>query len=396
MGSLRIGPLAKKLIAKTLEKNRLTYGPYTIQLENDFAKIHGRKYGLFTVSGTAALQVALHALKNIHGWKDGDEVIVPSITFVATSNIVLQNSLKPIFVDVDPETYNIDPAKIEAKITPRTRCIIPVHLFGLPAKMDVIEAIAKKHHLKVIVDSCETQLISYKGKSIGMWGDIVCFSTYAAHLLVTGVGGFAVTENPRYATKMRSLMNHGRDAIYYNIDQDDHLTTKKSVFSMANRRFSFIDIGYSYRLTELEAAIGIEGLRALPRTVSRRQKNAAYLSKNLAQFSKYLQLPIIPKGYEHAFMMFPIVIKKNSTFTRDQLITFLESQGVETRYMMPLLNQPAYIKLFGNLEKKYPVAEHINHNGFYIGCHQFLEKHDLEYLVQSFEKFFKNKKIICR
>src|ERR1700761_1204816 len=113
VGSLKIGPLAKKLINKTLDKNRLTYGDYTVQFENDFARVHGVKYGIFTVSGTSALQLALHALKAIHGWKDGDEVIVPSVTFIATSNIVLQNNMKLVFVDIDPKTYNIDPKKIE-------------------------------------------------------------------------------------------------------------------------------------------------------------------------------------------------------------------------------------------------------------------------------------------
>lgn len=388
LGEFRSGKLSKALINKTLTQNRLTYGDLTIAFENKFAKFHGRRYGLFTVSGTSALQIALHALKSIHKWKDGDEVMVPAITFIATSNVVLLNNLKPIFVDVDPETYNIDVSEVEKKMTRRTRAIIPVHMFGQSARMDEIMKIAKKHNLKVIEDSCETMLVKYKNRPAGAWGDIACYSTYAAHLLITGVGGLALTDNPHYATKMRSLMNHGRDTIYYNIDHDDKLTTKRAPFRMIDRRFSFIDIGYSYRLTELEAAIGLEGLAMLKDNIARRQKNAKYLLQHLARFKKDLQLPAIEKGAQHAFMMFAIAIREESKIKRKDLITFLELHGIETRYMMPLLNQPIYKKLFGNIERHYPIARWINSNGFYIGCHQFLTKRELRYIVQVFEKFF--------
>jgi dTDP-4-amino-4,6-dideoxygalactose transaminase len=391
VGTIKVGNLAKRLITKTLNKNRLTYGPLTIQFENEFAKAHKRKYGLFTVSGTAALQVALHAMKSLHKWSDGDEVIVPAMTFVATANVVLQNNLRPIFVDVDEKTYNIDDVKIEKKITRRTRAIIPVHLFGQAARMDRIIRIAKKHNLKVLADSCETQLVEYKGKSVGQWGDIVCFSTYTAHLLVTGVGGLALTDNPKYATKMRSLMNHGRDTIYYNIDQDDDISSKKSLFTLADRRFSFIDIGYSYRLTELEAALGIEGVRDLPRAILKRQENAAFLTKKLRRFRQWLQLPIIDENAEHAFMMYPIVVKRNAPFSRDELVTHLEWNGIETRYMMPLLNQPIYKELFGNIERRYPVARWINKCGFYIGCHQFLSRKELSHITNVFNAFFEER-----
>ncbi|HVM77093.1 MAG TPA: DegT/DnrJ/EryC1/StrS aminotransferase family protein [Candidatus Paceibacterota bacterium] len=391
VGSLTIGPLAKKLINQTLDKNRLSYGDLTMEFENKFAQLHGARFGIFTVSGTSALQVALNAMKNIHGWKDGDEVLVPAITFIATSNIVISNNLKPVFVDIDPRTYNIDPSKIEAKITKRTRAIIPVHLFGQPAEMDTIMAIARKRKLKVIADSCETMDAHYKGKPLGAWGDIVCFSTYVAHILITGVGGLMITNDPRYATAMRSLMNHGRDTIYYNIDQDDKLGSKKALFTMVNRRFSFIDVGYSYRLTELEAALGLEGLQKMKATVRGRKKNAAYLTKALSSFANDLQLPFTPKGSDNVYFCLPIVIRKNSKIKREDLVTFLEERGIETRYMMPLLSQPVYRKLFPGLEKKYPVAQWIEKNGFYIGCHQDLSMKELRYVASAFEEFFNKK-----
>ncbi len=387
VGETTIGPIAKRLIVKTLTKNRLSYGELTIKLEKEFARIHGAKYGIFTVSGTSALQVALHAMKSVHRWKDGDEIIVPAVTFVATSNIVLANNLKPVFVDVDPNSYNMDPGKIEEKITRKTRAIIPVHLFGQPAAMDKISKIAKEYGLKILVDSCETMFVKYRGRPLASWGDIVCFSTYVAHLMATGVGGIMLTQSEEYATKMRSLMNHGRDTIYYNIDDDDKVKGEKAIFKMADRRFSFIDIGYSYRLTEMEAALGIEGLKELPGNVKSRQKNAEYLLRNLSSLGKYFKLPYRRAVTEHAYMMFPIVIEKGSGISRQEIITYLESNGIETRYMMPLLNQPIYRKLFPNLEQKYPVAKWINENGFYIGCHQYLSKKDLDYVIKKFKDF---------
>ena len=167
VGGLKIGPREKKYLNQVIRSSRLSYGPFSRRFEDAFARVHDCRFAFFCNSGTSALHIALAALKEEHGWADGDEVIVPAVTFVATANIVLHNRMTPVFVDVDRATYNIDPALIEAKITPRTRAIIPVHLMGLPADMDPILAIAKKHNLKVIEDSCETVFARYKGKKVG-------------------------------------------------------------------------------------------------------------------------------------------------------------------------------------------------------------------------------------
>ncbi|MDA2922366.1 DegT/DnrJ/EryC1/StrS family aminotransferase [Patescibacteria group bacterium AH-259-L07] len=389
LGTLNIGPYAKKLILQTLNENRLSHGPLSARFENKFAKLHNRKFAIFTVSGTAALRMSLHALKRIYQWRDGEEVLVPAITFIATSNIVLQNNLRPIFVDVLPDTYNIDPKKIEEKITRKTRAIIPVHLYGLPADMEPIMAIAKKHKLKVIEDSCEAMLAKYRGRMVGSMGDLGCFSTYVAHIITTGVGGIVTTNNPEYAVRVKSLMNHGRDSIYLTIDDDNNLSRKsdKEIFKTVDRRFSFIDIGYSCRLTEMEAALGLEQLKYIKTNIRKRQKNAAYLAEGLKQFSYLIQLPIIPRDRDHVFLAFPIVMK-DKLLERSKLLTHLEKHGIETRYMMPLLNQPIYKEIFGNLEPRYPVARYINKAGFYIACHHNLTKDDLDYILAIFEQAF--------
>lgn len=391
MGTINVGPYAKKLIQKTLDDNRLSYGKLSAKFENKFAKLHNIKFAVYTASGTCALQMALHALKKIHGWRDGDEIIVPAITFVATSNIVLQNNLKPVFVDVLPDTYNIDSSKIEEKITKRTKAIIPVHMYGLPADMDEIKNISQKHKLKIIEDSCEAVMAKYKNHFVGSMGDMGCFSTYVVHVITTGVGGIVTTNNPEYAVKVKSLMNHGRDSIYLTIDDDDNLTKKtdKEIFRMIDRRFSFVDVGYSYRLTEMEAALGLEQLKNIDRIIKNRQSNANYLIKGLGDLSDFLQLPTIPKDREHVFLGFPMVIK-NPKISREKLILFLEKNGIETRYMMPLLNQPVYKKIFGrDIESYYPVARHINNYGFYIGCFPELKKEDLDYVIYIIRKAIK-------
>lgn len=387
VGGTFISPLAKKYVNKALDSNRLSYGPFTKEFENQFAKLHDRKYALFCNSGTSALQVGLHALKEKYGWRDGDEVLVPAITFIASSNVVLQNNLKPVFVDVEPIYYEIDPEKIEEKITKKTKAIMPVHLFGQPCDMDPIMKIARRHNLKVIEDSCETMFVKYKGKPTGSWGDVACFSTYVAHLIVTGVGGLALTNDDELAVLIKSLYNHGRDSIYISIDDDDN-KNKQQLFKIVEKRFSFVHVGYSYRGTEMEGALGLAMLKTKDRMLRRRQQNALQLTKGLKKHEQYIQLPTVRKETEHAFMMYPIVVKKDAPFTREDLIFYLEENGIETRNLMPLLSQPIYKKLFGNIESKYPVATWIDRNGFYVGCHQELQKEDINYVTATFDRFF--------
>ncbi|HLC48507.1 MAG TPA: DegT/DnrJ/EryC1/StrS aminotransferase family protein [Candidatus Norongarragalinales archaeon] len=386
VGSADISENALKYITDVLRTGRLSYGPYLKRFEREFAKLHGCEFGLTASSGTDALRTAIAALKEIHGWADGDEIIVPAITFIATSNVVLQNNLKPVFVDVDPLTYNIDPKKIEERITQRTRAIIPVHLFGLPCDMDPIMDLARKHDLRVVEDSCETMFVKYKGKSVGAFGDYSCFSTYVAHLLVTGVGGVILCNDRDLAITARSLLNHGRDSIYFSMDDDDNLD-RKSLSTVMERRFSFVRMGYSSRLTELEGALGLSQLETKDAMLGKRKSNGEYLISHLSKYSDRIQLPTIPPDRGHAFMLFPIVVK-DEKIHRNELTLFLEERGIETRFLMPLLNQPVYIKLFGNLEDGYPVAKWINKNGFYLGCHQHLGEKELDFIVASFDEFF--------
>ena len=379
-------PLMFRLVTEALANGRLSYGPMHREFEARFAKMHGKAHGIFTASGTCALQLALQSLKEIRGWGDGDEVIVPAVTFPATVNVVIHCGLKPVFADVCRDTYNIDPAQIEARVTDRTRCIIPVHLLGLPADMDAIMAIADRHNLDVIEDSCEAVMVGKNINQDGEWrvgqrGVISCFSTYVAHHLVTGVGGFALTSDAEIATKIRSLMNHGRDPIYLSID-DATGSDIGELKEIVERRFRFVSIGHSFRCTELEAALGLAQIDGLGDVVRKRIRNAATLKDKLAKHGRPalgsgfcgMEYQHVPDATVHSYLFFGFTVDHG----RDDLVFHLEKNGVETRDLFPLVNQPIYRELVGNPEESFPVAWELHKKGLIVGCHDKMSDAELE------------------
>lgn len=384
VGGFEISQRAKDLVAEVLDSGRITSGPMMANFEKEFSRLHDSRYALMTNSGTSCLQVALAALKEMHGWEDGDEVLVPAVTFVATSNVVMYNGLRPVFVDVDPDYFTIDPNLIEERITERTRAIMPVHLSGLPCDMDPIMKIASHHGLRIIEDSAETMFARYKGRTVGSFGDIGCFSTYAAHIITTGVGGICTTSDPDLLVLLKSLVNHGRDSIYIRMDDDQK---SDNVFEIANRRFSFIRLGHSFRATEMEAALGLAELEQHEQSIRRRQELARRLTEGLSDLDTMLQLPKIRPECDHTFMFYPIVIRDEGG-NRDDIIRYLEENRIETRYLLPLINQPIYRQLFGNLDSEYPVAARLNERAFYIGCHPAISNSDNEYVIEQFHTFF--------
>jgi perosamine synthetase len=200
------------------------------------------------------------------------------------------------------------------------------------------------------------------------------------------VGGLCITDKPDIAVMLRSLINHGRDSIYISIDDD----RKKGyqLFRIVDKRFKFVRLGYSFRATELESAIGLGQLEHKEEMIAKRRRNAGFLTEGLQDLEEFLQLPQVPQDVDHNFMMYPIVTKKDN---KKELVYFLEKSLIETRDMMPVLNQPVYVKLFGRIENEFPVARWINKNGFYIGCHQYLEKQELNYIVNRFHEFYKKR-----
>lgn len=372
LGTYFTSDAIRAAVNSVLDSGRLSYGEVSRLYETSFAKMHECQYGVVSNSGTSSLVVALQAMKELYGWHDGDEVIVPALTFVATVNAVLHNNLKPVLVDVNPLTFNIDPDIIEQAITTKTRCIIPVHLFGRPAEMFYIREIAYLNGLKILEDSCETIGTSTGGKSVGSWGDIGCFSTYAAHHLVTGVGGMATTNDEDLAEIMRSLVNHG-------IDLSELPMGREYDPSWLSRKFRFTRVGHSFRITELEAAIGVTQLSGIPKSIERRQQNAMYLTNKLMGVTSKMFLPV--PHHNHTWMVYPLVLVGDIKWP---LMNFLNKHGIECREMVPLTNQPCY----NFKEWEYPVADHINQSGFYIGIHQDLTEYQLDYVTDVFVDWF--------
>lgn len=386
IGFLRISPKAKRFVNQVLDSNRLSYGPFTRRFESLFASLHHCRFAVASASGTTALQIALGALKETRRWKDNDEVLVPATTFIATPNSVVFNRLKPVFVEIEPLYYGMDPKKIEKKITPRTRAVLPVHLFGQTADMKPILAIAEKKKLEVVEDSAQTMLARTDGRYAGSFGAIGCFSTYMAHLLTTGIGGINTTQDPELAVILRSLINHGRDSIYLNIDDDDKAGPRK-LKTIVEKRFSFVRLGQSARLTEMESAIGVAQLEdELEKNIKKRRENAARLTQLLSPLDDQVQLPTIRPGSEHSFMVYPLILKKQP---KRKLVEFLEQNGVETRDLMPLMNQPVYKKMFPQKGRDYPVSRWLMESGFYMPCHPGLSQENLEFIASLIRRFFK-------
>lgn len=371
VGSLQLTKAHRSAVMSALDSGQLSPGPKCALFEKEFSKVHGARHGLFVNSGTDALRIALLALKEKFGWKDGAEVICPALTFVASLNVILQAGLRPRLIDVSPTDFNLDPMLLAktAELFGRTRAVMPVHLFGKPCDMQNIAKIAGKYDLRIIEDSCETMGVNR------LRGDVSCFSTYVCHLMSTGVGGLAITNDRILMGLMRSYANHGR-----SVDHIPGTTKAKDI----KKRFQFDRIGYSSRATELQAALGLVELEKLPDYIARRREIVWRLILGLDLFPQ-IQTPLI--SFNHAFMMFPIVLRSGARFSKWKLCKFLEKAGIETREMLPLINQPCY-QFLGIDRKQFPVADWVNKNGFYVGCHPGLSDQDVQHIIRTFRRFF--------
>ena len=367
-GTVSITDKARQLIDHALETKWVTRGKYVQEFEEKFAALFGVKYGVAVSSGTDADAIACAVLYDF-GAERGDEVIIPSLTFVATGNAVLQAGFKPVFVDVNRYTLNIDPKKIEQAITSKTRAIMPVHLMGKPAAMDEILKIAKKHKLYVIEDAAEAHGAEYKGKKIGSIGDMAAFSLYAAHIVTTIEGGMMITNNPQMAEAMQSLRNHG-----------------------IHGKFEFKRIGFSAKMNELEAAVGLGNIEIFNTILSRRRRNLLYL---IEKFKKYEEYFITLKEESHEKIgphAFSIIVKEDVPFTKDEFVDYLDKKGVDSRnlfYSIPTQTQS--YKFLGHTLGDFPEAEYCSNHGTHIGIHQDIEIEDLDYVDEVVGEFLKTR-----
>lgn len=354
---------AEAEILKVFRSGQYSPGPKVKEFEEKFARLHKAKHAIFVNSGTDALRLSLLAMKEKYGWQDGDGVAVPAVTFVATVNTVIQANLKPIFVDVSAMDFGMDRNHLNDVFRGGVKVVVPVHLFGLSNQMRgqkypfSILSQARVYGVKVVEDSCETILNP-------LMGDISCYSTYMAHHLTTGVGGFAITNDAKLRDLIWSYANHGR---------------------REPGKFTFDRIGYSCRGTEFEAALGLSQLDSLKERVKQRRKVAEQLLEVLAPFMDRLVLPYFGESDRHTFMMFPIVIRKDEDIKKQALCEHLRKNGIETRDMMPITNQPCYKAIVN--QDDFPVAKWINEKGFYMPCHPGMMEDDVAWIGRVFEKY---------
>jgi perosamine synthetase len=320
LSSPDITPAEIDAVVAVLRSGRLSLGEKLEEFEAAFAGYIGVPHAAAVSSGTTALHLAIRAL----GIGEGDEVILPSFTFVAAGNALRYERAMPVFMDIDPNTLNLDPTRIEGAITPRTRAILVVHTFGVPAEMNRVLEIARRRGLLVIEDACEALGAESGGKKTGTLGDAGVFGFYPNKQITTAEGGMLVTENADIAARIRSLRNHGR--------------------SPSGTGSEHKELGYNYRLSELHCALGIEQLKRVKSILRRRESVALGYHRRLQKFTA-LQLPLreIPGGRISWFVYVVRLPQGTTAKQREELIRRLASRGIETgRYFAPIHQQPAY------------------------------------------------------
>lgn len=389
-GTISVTEKSKKIINAILESSRLSSGKYVREFEKKFAELVGVKEAVAVSTGTDADALALAVLHDF-GAKRGDEIIIPALSFVATGNAVLQAGFKPVFVDVDRQTLNIDPGKIEEKITSGTRAIMPVHLMGKPAEMDAINAIARKRKLFIIEDAAEAHGAVYKGKCAGALADMGAFSLYVAHIISTVEGGIVTTDRADFAEILRSLRSHGRACKCESCVLNRASSYCEKRFNNKNRddiRFMFERVGFSSKMNELEAAVGIGNLDLYDDILKKRRDNLYYLMDKVGRFSSLLAT-INKESYEeigpHAL---PLIIQEGAGFTRNQLIAFMEKKGIDTRTLFSSIpTQCGGYEFLGHTIGDFPNAEYIGAQGIHIGVHQDLNRKECDYIIDTIDEF---------
>jgi perosamine synthetase len=336
-------------------------GKYIGEFEQQFASYCGCKYGVTTSSGTTALHLALASL----GIGRGDEVIVPTFTMAATVFAIVYTGATPVLVDSEPETWNIDITRIEEKITKKTRAIMPVHIYGHPCNMDPIIDLASRYNLHIVEDAAEAHGAEYKGRKAGSLGAIGCFSFYANKIITTGEGGMIVTSHEEIADKARRL--------------------KDLAFS-PQKRFLHTDIGFNYRMTNLQAAIGLAQLEKIDRFAEMRRQNAFFYNSRLKELPG-ITLPPEKEWAKNVYWMYSILIQDEFGLTRDQLAEKLGEKGIGTRtFFFPMHLQPCFTNMGLFKGESYPVAEDLGERGLYLPSSSGLTLEQKAYICDSIKE----------
>src|SRR3989338_3923088 len=356
-----IGKEEIKAVSEVLKSGIIAQGPKVRELEEKFAKLCGTKYAVAVNSGTAALHTALH----VTGIKQGDEVITTPFTFIATANTILMQQAKPVFVDVDEDTFNIDANKIKEKISEKTKAIITVDLYGLLCDYNETGKIAKNNSIVVIEDACQAVNAEQNGRKAGNFGDIAAFSFYGTKNITCGEGGMITTNSKEYAENAKLFRQHGRS----------NMTS-----------YEYEGLGYNYRATDISAAILLEQLKKISVITKKRTENAEYLSRNLEKI-KGIKVHDAKNDGSHVFHQYTIRVLENFKLSRDELNEHLNKKGIGTGiyYPKPLHLLP-HFKKFGYKEGDFPIAEKLSSQVISLPVHPHLAKEQLDYIIDVFKE----------
>jgi len=351
-------------VVDVVRSGRLSLGPKTEEFEGLIAEYIEVKHAIAVSSGTSALHLIVKSL----GIGPGDEVLVPSFTFISSVNAILYEGATPVFVDIEPDTYNLDPQDLEQKITGRTRAIVVVDVFGHPAEWDEILRIAKKHKLKVIDDSCEALGAEYKGIKVGQLGDAAAFAFYANKQMTTGEGGVIVTDNSEIARICRSMRNQGRGEMGAWLEHER--------------------LGYNYRITEMSAALGISQIGRIDELLAKRERVAQMYTDRLSTIG-WAKPPAVRPGVRKTWFVYTIALDEG--LSRDRLMEAMAKEGIPTRgYFSPVHLQSYICKHLGTHEGLLPVTESLARRIIALPFHGNLSEAEVERVVEALSKCRKN------
>ncbi len=334
-------------------------GPFIKEFEDKFAKKVNREFGIAVANGSAALEIAIAAL-NI---SKGDEVIMPTFTIISCAAPIVRVGAKPVLVDSDPKTWNMDVTQIEDKITSKTKAIMIVHIYGLPVDVDPILKLAKKYHLKLIEDAAEMHGQTYKGKPCGSFGDISVFSFYPNKHITTGEGGMVLTNDEKLAERCRSLRN---------------------LCFQAKKRFIHEELGWNFRMTNLQAALGLAQLERLEEFVKRKRVMGKLYTRLLSKIDRIQLSPERTEYAKNIYWVFGIVLSEKVRFDAEEAMKRLAELKIGTRpFFWPMHKQPVFLKMGFFKNEKYPVAEILSTRGFYLPSGLALSKQQIKQVVNS-------------
>jgi perosamine synthetase len=348
-------------VLDVLRSDHLSLGPRLLEFEEGLAHLTGVAHAVAVNSGTSALHLIVRSL----GLKEGDEVITTPFSFIASSNCLLFERVKPVFVDVRPGTYNIDPTQIAAAITERTKAILAVDAFGQPAELDAIERIAHQHGLQVIEDSCEALGSEWKGRRCGSWGAAGAFAFYPNKQITTGEGGCVVTQSDETAALCRSMRNQGRGAASEWLDHER--------------------LGYNYRISDISCALGSSQLERLDRIIALRGQAAERYGTMLEELPEVITQTILPDVTKMSWFVY--VIRLADQFTRvdrDWIIGWLADHGIQSRpYFTPIHLQPFYVREFGYKPDDFPITEGVSARTIALPFYTMITPEQQEYVIAS-------------